>query len=270
MYWINGIANHKISLGNRALHFGDGFFTTAKVKNGKIEFLNWHMHRLKLSAKKLMFKDVNFELVHQELKKAAIIGMHGFIKIIVSRENIIEDMRGYRCVNSQVSRIIYVGKLPEYHLRWLQFGVTLQTSVIRLSRNFFLAGIKHLNRLEQVMIAHWICNQHNKIDEALVLDTANNVVECCAANIFWRKRNRVFTPSIRYAGVNGVIRQLILKLLPKLGYIIQEIIVSPVHLQDAEEVFITNSLLPVVSVNTIDNISYQDRTLFNLLSTHLS
>lgn len=270
MYWVNGIFNNKISLGSRALHFGDGFFTTAKLQCGKIQFLNQHMCRLRLSAQRLMFNNFDIRLISQEMQAAAIVGVNGFIKVIISRENVTESMCGYRFFDNKMSRIIYIGALPTYHLNWVQFGIKLKTSVIRLSRNFFLAGIKHLNRLEQVMIANWICHQHDSIDEALVLDTEGNVIECCSANIFWRKGHQVFTPAVCYAGVNGVIRQLVLKLLPILGYFIQEVIVGPEHLKDADEVFITNSLLPVVSVNIIDDVLYKDKTLFHLLSTHLT
>lgn len=269
MYWINGVFNQTISLGNRALHFGDGFFTTAKLRNGKIDFLDWHAERLKLSARKLVFNNFDIKLVLQEMQNAAVVGVHGFIKVIVSRENSCENMCGYRCSNDiKISRIIYIGKLPEYYSKWLKFGINIKTSVVRLSRNYFLSGIKHLNRLEQVIIANWVYK--NKIDEALVLDTEGNIVECCSANIFWRKNNKVFTPSLCYAGVNGIMRQLVLELLPKLGYLIKEVIVGPEYLKDADEVFITNSLLPIVSVNAIDDMYYSEKTLFCLLSIYLS
>lgn len=269
MYWVNGVPNKMISVDNRAFHFGDGFFTTAKLNYGKIIFLNWHIDRLNLSAKKLMFNNFDVDLVRKEIQKAAAVAIHGFIKVIISRKNNDGNMYGYRCTDDmQVSRIIYTGQLPSYYSRWLQSGIKIKTCTIRLARSCFLAGIKHLNRLEQVMIANWV-RRNSAIDEALVLDTEGNIVECCSANIFWRKNNQVFTPSVRYAGVNGVIRQLILKLLPKLGYSSKEVIVSSEYLQDADEVFITNSLLPVVSVNICNEISYRDKTLFYLLSAYL-
>lgn len=269
MYWVNGVFNKKMSPNNRAFHFGDGFFTTAKLKDGKIEFLNRHMDRLFLSSQKMMFNHFNVDVLYQEMKKAAVFAKNGFIKVIISRKNENEKMCGYRCTdNGEVSRIIYAGQVPHYYSQWSKSGIKMKTCVIRLSRNSFLSGIKHLNRLEQVMIANWI--HKNLIDEALVLDTEGNVVECCSANIFWRKNKQVFTPSIYYSGINGIVRQLILQLLPQLGYLSREIIVGPDYLKNADEVFITNSLLPVVSVNKIDDVIYKDRTLFYLLDKYIN
>lgn len=270
MYWVNGVLSDTVSLDNRALHFGDGFFTTAKLTNGKIDFLDWHIERLDIAAKRLMFGNFDIDIVHQEMQKAAVIGMNGFIKVIISRKNNDMNAGGYRCVGGfKILRIIYTGRIPKHYSQWLRFGIKIKTSAIRLARNHFLAGIKHLNRLEQVMIANWIYKHNNIIDEALVLDTAGNIVECCSANVFWRKKHQVFTPSVRDVGVNGIIRQLVLKLLPKLGYFGTEVIVSPKYLKNADEVFITNSLLPIVSVNTVDDISYKNQTLFSLLRSYL-
>ncbi|URJ23730.1 aminodeoxychorismate lyase [Blochmannia endosymbiont of Camponotus sp.] len=269
MYWVNGISKKTISLNNRALHFGDGFFTTAKLQHGKIDFLEWHMDRLVVSAKRLMFNNFNFHLLHKEMQQAAVYNdIYNVIKVIISRSNS-HRLYGYQCNNDiEPLRIIHVSRLPKYYTRWIHSGIRLKTSIVRLARNACLAGIKHLNRLEQVMIAIWV-SKSETTDEALVLDTDGNVVECCSANIFWRYKYQVFTPSLYYAGVNGTMRQLVLKLLPKLGYCIQEVTVGPEHLKNANEVFITNALLPLASVNSIDDCVYSDRTLFHLLRFHI-
>ncbi|URJ24251.1 aminodeoxychorismate lyase [Candidatus Blochmanniella camponoti] len=269
MYWVNGISKKTISLNNRALHFGDGFFTTAKVQNGKIDFLDWHMDRLVISAKRLIFNNFNFNLLHKEMQQAAAYNdIYNVIKVIISRSNS-HRLYGYRCNNDiEPLRIIHVSRLPKYYTRWIHSGIRLRTSTVRLARNSCLAGIKHLNRLEQVMIAIWV-SKNDTTDEALVLDTDGNVVECCSANIFWRYKYQVFTPSLYYSGVNGTMRQLVLKLLPKLGYCIREVTVGPEHLKNANEVFITNALLPLAPVNSIDDCVYSDRTLFHLLRFHI-
>lgn len=269
MYWVNGISKKTILLNNRALHFGDGFFTTARLQNGKIDFLDWHMDRLVCSARRLMFNNFNLNLLHKEMQQAAAYhDMYSVIKVIISRNNSY-GLYGYQCNNDiEPLRIIHVSRLPKYYMRWIHYGIRLRTSVVRLARNSFLAGIKHLNRLEQVMISIWL-SKNKATDEALVLDTDGNVIECCSANIFWRYKYQVFTPSLYHAGVNGIMRQLVLKLLPKLGYCIREVTVGPEHLKSANEVFITNSLLPLASVNSIDDCLYSDRTLFCLLRSHI-
>lgn len=268
MYWINGTPKRVISLNNRALHFGDGFFTTAKMINGKVNFLDYHIDRLVWSARRLMFDDVDFDLLYKEILQAVTHSVNGVIKIIISRVNS-AGMYGYMFDrNIKSLRIIRTSKLPRYCVEWRKCGVRLKISTIRLSRNSFLSGIKHLNRLEQVMIAVDLY-KNKTADSALVLDTDNNIVECCSSNIFWRKNYRVFTPSLYYSGVSGVMRQLILKLLPKLGYHVCEVMVGIEHLKNIDEVFITNSLLPLASVNSIDNNTYSNKKLFNLINTYI-
>lgn len=267
-YWINGARSTSISLNNRALHFGDGFFTTAKIKNSTVILLDYHIDRLMISANRLMFDNLNFDLLYKEILQAAIYSVNGVMKIIISRENL-NSTYGYRFgKNTKSLRIICTYPLAQHYIKWYRHGIRLMISTIRIARNPNFSGIKHLNRLEQVMIATEIYN-NKVVDEALVLDTENNIVECCSANIFWRLNRQVFTPSIYHSGINGIIRQLILKLLPSLGYYVKEVMVGINHLKKMDEVFITNSLLPLASVNIINNDTYQDKTLFNLLSSHI-
>lgn len=268
MYWINGIARKVISLNSRALHFGDGFFTTAKIENSKVVFLDYHMDRLILASQKLMFNNIDFDLLYKEILQISSYSVDGVIKIIISRVNN-DNTHGYMYDHSiKPIRIICTSKLSQRHIKQYKSGVRLKISTIRLSRNSFLSGVKHLNRLEQVMIATELY-KNKIIDEVLVLDTDDNIIECCSANIFWRKNDQVFTPSLCYSGVNGIIRQLILKLLPKLGYSVHEVMVGIEHLKNIDEAFITNSLLPLASVNAINNNFYSNKTLFNLLDDHI-
>lgn len=268
-FWVNGVSAQYITLDNRALHFGDGFFTTAQIKNGKVVFIDQHMDRLITTARRLMFNNLDYDLLYKEITQAAKHSVNGVIKVIITRINH-GTTYGYQCGrNAKSIRIIGTYPLSNRYNKWIKYGVRLSVSSVRIARHSFFSGIKHLNRLDQVMIATEVFN--NKIaDEALVLDTEGKVVECCSANIFWRLNNYVFTPSVYYAGVDGIIRQLIIKLLPSLGYNIQEVMVSIDHLKNMEEVFITNSLLPLVSVNSIDNFIYKNKTLFNVLSSYFA
>lgn len=268
-YWLNGISVKSLSLDNRALHFGDGFFTTAKIKNGSVLLLDWHMDRLITSAHRLLFNNVDFDRLYKEILQAVSYRINGVIKIIIIRDHQ-ETIYGYQCHNNAKSlRIIYTYPASQRCVQWYKYGVRLMISTIRIARNSYFSGIKHLNRLEQVMIANEIYN-NNTADEALVLDTEDNIIECCSANIFWRIKHQVYTPSVYYSGINGIIRQLILKLLPSLGYCVRETLVGIDQLKKMDEVFITNSLLPLVSVNMINNNTYQDQTLMNLLKNHIN
>ncbi|AKC60561.1 aminodeoxychorismate lyase [Blochmannia endosymbiont of Camponotus (Colobopsis) obliquus] len=267
MYWINGVFHKKLSILNRIIQFGDGFFTTARLQNSMILLLDWHIERLETSSTRLLFNNINLSLLRQEMQVVADKCINGVIKVIVSRGN---GKWGYNFDDKSTPpvRIIVYNPMPKYYTTWLKNGVKLSVSPIRLARDIFFSGIKHLNRLEQIIINAY-CNK-NISDMALVLDTEDNIIECCNANIFWRRDMKVFTPSLTHAGVFGVMRRKILTLLPTLGYQYQEIMVGLEGIYEAEEVFITNSLLPVVSVNSIEQHVYSNKKLFNLLNFYIA
>lgn len=123
-------------------------------------------------------------------------------------------------------------------------GITLALSPIRLGRNPSLAGLKHLNRLEQVLIRSHL--EQTDADEALVLDSDGWLTECCAANVFWRKGSQVFTPRLDQAGVNGIMRQHCMAMLARSSFDVVEVSMRPDVLRDADEVLICNALMPLV------------------------
>ncbi|MDQ1237296.1 MAG: aminodeoxychorismate lyase [Wigglesworthia glossinidia] len=257
--WINGIETDKISIVNRSLQFGDGFFTTFPCLNGKIQFLKNHFQRLFLSEKKLLFKRINFSALYAEVKFASKCISSGIIKIIIIRGN---SVRGYK--TSQCAEPVRIIILTENYLNFKKIkkkGANLYYSPIKIPRNPLLSGIKHNNKIEQILAS--IHLEKSKKDEAIILDRKGFIVECCACNIFWRKNNFVFTPSLKYCGVPGIIRKKIINILPKLGY---KVIISFFKRHDvilAEEVFITNSIISIIPVRIIDNQHFYKRTLFN-------
>ncbi|KYP97299.1 4-amino-4-deoxychorismate lyase [Sodalis-like endosymbiont of Proechinophthirus fluctus] len=262
MYWINSIPQAQLPLTDRAVHFGDGFFTTARLLDGDIPLLEWHLERLSMAGQRLLFAPFNADAMRREMLAAAHGSGDGVIKALISRGS---GGNGYSfrgCETPQ--RIVSRTPAPAQYPRWRQDGVRLSQSPVRLARNPLLAGIKHNNRLEQVLVRAHL--DRNGTDEALVLDTEGIVVECCSANLFWRCGREVFTPALRYAGVAGVMRRRVMSLLPELGYTLEEVSVGPNALTMADEVFITNALLPVVPVRAIDTRQYADRTLCLQLS----
>ncbi|AIN47352.1 aminodeoxychorismate lyase [Candidatus Palibaumannia cicadellinicola] len=262
MFWINGQLKQQLPLTDRACQFGDGFFTTASLLDGKISFLTLHIERITEAAERLLFDRLDIEALRQEMLIAAATGGSGFIKAIISRGS---GNRGYSFSNCGAPvRIIEHGYTPSHYATWRSNGIRLTLNPVRLARNPLLAGIKHLNRLEQVLIQAHLEQEGG--DEALVLDTDGNLVECCSANLFWRYGRQVFTPVLSYAGVAGIMRRRVLGLLPKLGYLCEEVTTGPDALKQADEVIITNALLPIAPVNSIGSYCYYERTLFNLLS----
>lgn len=264
MHWINAIPKQQLPLTDRALQFGDAFFTTARLLDGTIPLLEWHLERLTEAAQRLLFTAFNPNAVRQDMLTAAASGGDGIIKVLISRGSSGHSYNFSGC--GAPVRIVSRFPTPAHYSRWRRDGVRLSLSPVRLARNPLLAGIKHTNRLEQVLIRAHL--EHDRADEALVLDTDGWLVECGSANLFWRQGQQVYTPLLNYAGVSGVMRRRILSLLPTLGYTPVEVATGPEALSAAEEVFITNALLPVVPVRAIGCQQYCDRTLYIALCPH--
>lgn len=260
--WINGIPGSLLTAGDRAVQFGDGSFTTARVVAGEIPHLAAHIERLRTATQRLMIDGVDWAALEVEMTHAATMQVDGVVKAIVSRG---EGGRGYSpkgCVSP--TRIISVSDYPAHYHSWRQHGVKLARSPVALSRNALLAGIKHLNRLEQVMIRLHL--DRTDAHEALVVDTSGMLVECCAANIFWRKGDDVFTPDLSDSGVAGIMRNHIISLLAQSGiYTISVVKQSPEILRDADEVIICNALMPVLPVRQADEWHFTSSQLYDFL-----
>ncbi|MGD8106466.1 aminodeoxychorismate lyase [Pantoea sp. FN0302] len=263
MIWINGEQQQQIAVSDRALHYGDGCFTTARLQQGKIAWLEAHLQRLQEAASVLMIRDVDWPGLKQEMEIAAASWQQddGVLKVILSRGSGGRGYSGTGC--HQPVRIIMLFAAPGHYAALSESGVRLMTSPVRLGINPQLAGIKHLNRLEQVLIRTQL--EQSGADEALVLDTEGKLVECCAANLFWRKRNQLYTPAVSGAGVDGIMRRRIIALARQHGYVCQVVREEPQTLADADEVFISNALMPLLPVRQIDSWHYQSRTLYQRL-----
>ncbi|PLR41443.1 aminodeoxychorismate lyase [Chimaeribacter californicus] len=262
MYWLNGCPSTDISLSDRAVQFGDGCFTTARVLGGSMQWLPAHLARLQRGAAALMIQGVDWQALEQEMVHAAAEQGQGVLKVIVTRGS---GGRGYSPAGClQPTRIVTTSSYPAHYSDWRERGVTLALSPVALAQSPLLAGIKHLNRLEQVMIRLHL--EQTTADEALVLDTSGMLVECCAANLFWRTGQRVMTPDVTLSGVDGIMRQHILALLADHPDYQAEIVRAPMAvLAGADEVFICNALMPLLPVTAIGEWRYPSRTLFHTL-----
>ncbi|MFC0139249.1 aminodeoxychorismate lyase [Erwinia mallotivora] len=264
--WINGQPQEYVAAGDRAVQFGDGCFTTARVINGKIMALKAHLQRLALGCERLQIRSPDWVALRHEMLVAASTRSDAVLKVIISRG---QGGRGYSALGcGQPGRILMLSDYPAHYHRLRQTGVKLTLSSIRLGRNPLLAGIKHLNRLEQVLIRAEL--DQTDADEALVLDTDGMLVECCAANLFWRTGEQVFTPVLTDSGVNGIQRQQVIFLLSEQGISVREVRRPPEVLAEADELFITNALMPVLPVAQIDQKTYCARQLFNLIQARSS
>lgn len=264
MYWINGQRHHALAPSDRGLQFGDGCFTTARVTGGKVDMLPWHIERLQQAAHRLMLPSTDWVAFEQEMVHAAKPLPLGVIKAILTRGS---GGRGYSpagCENP--TRLVARSSYPAHYQQWRKQGISLALSPVPLARNPLLAGLKHLNRLEQVLIRAHL--DQTVADEALVLDTAGMLVECCTANLFWRKGRAVFTPDLSQSGVAGLMRRRVIELLMGTEYSLHYVSEPLEALADADEVLVSNALMPLLPVNSVQSWRYHSRQLYDFLRPH--
>lgn len=259
---INGSFEQAISALDRGFSYGDGVFRTMRVHNGLP--VSWPFHYQKLvadcaaigivcpSAELLM---ADFQKLFE--KELFLEDSYHVAKIIITRG---EGERGYAPpVITVPTRVLIKSNMPKYASENYEYGVQLRVCDTRLSDQPKLAGIKHLNRLENVIARmEW---RNEAIFDGLLMDAHDNVIECTMSNIFMRVGNTLTTPDLSQCGVAGITRQRILGLSKPLGLKITTEKITLPQLLQADEVVICNSLYGVFQVTRIENKTWPKQDL---------
>ncbi len=249
---INGKETDQISFLDRGLQYGDGVFETIAVQNNDLLCLNDHLSRLEQGCIRLNISFPEKTLITNEALSLIETNKLGVIKIIITRG---QGGRGYALPDkTEPNRIISLYPFPDYPIENSTQGINLRICEYRYAKNSILAGIKHLNRLEQVVArSEW---SDRSIAEGVVLDQNNNVIEGTMSNIFCVIKNVLYTPDLTECGVEGIIRNKILEFSADLDMKIKVKKLSLETLLNADEVFVCNSVLGLWPVKMIDKISY--------------
>ena len=254
MVLINGKTNTKISILDRGLQYGDGVFETVAYRNGRAEFLEQHLTRLFTSCQLLAIDFKQHDELRAELTSVCqhLNDQKAVIKITVTRG---EGTRGYFSDNKALpTRIIAIYPYPKHPEHYQTGGVILRFCEQPLSINSRLAGIKHLNRLEQVLARNeW---DDPDIAEGIMSDDEDNIIEGTMSNIFIVESDKLVTPVVTRAGIAGVIRAQVIQLATISGMSVQEGVITRKALAEADEVFVCNSVIGIWPVSAISNKLY--------------
>lgn len=232
---------------DRAVTYGDGIFETVAVFDGTPPLWACHRQRLVSSVSRLGMA-VDVAVIQDKVLAMASQAGNAVLRIIVARSG---GKRGYdpRYAAGYVFSIESF-PLPAYPLSLLQSGVALHLCHHVLPRNPALAGIKHLNRLDQVMAAgEW---NRSLEQEGLVLDDTGAVTEGTISNLFIVKNGILHTPTVQYCGVAGVMREFIISVIApalSLNVVIQRLTLADVLV--ADECFVCNSIFGVWPVSRL-------------------
>jgi len=254
---IDGAATGTLSALDRGLHFGDGVFETIACLHGRPRFLALHLDRLVRGCRTLGFSPPAVERLRAEVEHLAGEQERSTVKLIVTRGP--ATVRGYAVSgDARATRIAIRYPWPVEDPVLQQRGVNVRMAVTRLGENPALAGLKHCNRLEQILARAE--PQDAGSAEALMLSRSGNLVSGTMTNLFLvdgpPESPRLRTPAIDLCGVAGVMRRVVLREAARAEIPTTECVLWPADLAAATEIFLTNARVGLWPVARVD-----DRTL---------
>ncbi len=280
---INGAASNFLNVNDRSIHYGDGVFETILCHQQHLFYWQEHYQRLSTSAKKLKLHCPAEEVFLRDIRK--LLDEEGLnkddnyfsIKVILTRG---ESERGYLFRDKTISdktisnRIVLIAALDVNYSSLLSnklFSGELFLCEQQVSINKQLAGLKHLNRLENVMARNeW--SSHSKqtdIIDGLMLNANQHVIEGCMSNLFAVKNNELLTPDLSLSGVDGIMRQAIIDLADKLDIKLTITNLGKDEILAMDELFISNSLIGIKSVSCFEKTTYNQQPITKLIFEQL-
>ena len=242
--YIIGRDGGTVDVTDRGLAYGDGLFETMLVRKGQVQRLSLHFDRLSEGCNRLALPLPQASELLERIEGAAATVDNGNLKLILTRG---VGPRGYAPPAEATPTVILLPASAS-----VSPAPTLQVATLemRLAENVKLAGIKHLNRLEQVLAQVELANLD--ADEGLMLSTSGAVIGGTSRNLFAVFGESVRTPLVDRAGIAGVMRRAVLERCAELGIQATECELGPEEVARADELFMTNALVGIQSVGQLD------------------
>ena len=250
---VNGKQGNLISICDRGLLYGDGVFRTFPATQGKAQYWPLHYQKLQHDCAALDIACPDVALLTEELERLLMQYPDGVVKLIVTRG---QGMRGYAPAQTASSHILDISPLPDYPADRAAHGIKARLCQLRLAQQPRLAGIKHLNRLENVLAAAESANED--VAEGLLMDAAGNIIEGIRSNLFLVLRVDLITPDLSRCGVAGVQRDRVMAWAKQHDMPLQVRNIGVNELMDADEVFIVNSLITLWPVRELEQRHWHD------------
>jgi 4-amino-4-deoxychorismate lyase len=246
---LNGAPDQQVSPFDRAVHFGDGLFETIACRRGRPRFLSLHLERLQLGCKRLGIEPGNLDDVRAEVRALAREVENAIVKVVLTRGTAVA--RGYGVTGREkATRITFRYAWPPETPTESQDGIRVRTATLRLGENPALAGLKHCNRLEQVLARReWT---DPRIAESLLFSSSGRLVSGTMSNVFIVEGSRLRTPRLDLCGVAGVMRRVVLREAERAGISAQEDVLGVEDVQKASELFLTNARIGIWPVSELD------------------
>lgn len=263
---VDGRPETNVPADDRGLQYGDGLFETIAVRQGAALLWDRHLARLLAGCARLGWGRLpSTPDLEDDVRTLAAGVERGVIKVVVTRGS---GGRGYRAGADAVPRrIASLWPWPEDIEERAREGVAACWCRTRVSRQPQLAGLKHLHRLEPVLArAEW----QDEYAEGLMCDEQDRLIEGTMSNVFIRMEGKWCTPALHEAGVAGVMRAAVLECARERGIACREQAVPRDAMAQAEEIFLTNSIIGIWPIRTLAGGSYPVGETTRLLASALA
>lgn len=233
---------------DRGLAYGHGIFETLEATDGRLPHWPRHWRRLTEGCRRLHLRvPVEAELL-SELQQAIPADGRHVVKLVYTAG---DGERGYRMPSAQTPRLLSeVRPWPAHPASHALKGVAVRLCRTRLPYDPHLAGIKHLNRLHQVLArAEW---DDDAIAEGLLTDSDGHLIEGTMSNLFWIEGDRLLTPALGRCGVAGIMRERILDWAQTNAVETSIETLEPERLLRADGALLCNSLIGIWPVRRIE------------------
>lgn len=258
--WINGAAADQVSAFDRGLAYGDGLFESIRLVGAAAPLWGRHMQRLASGCQRLQIPVPDVDQLWREALQAANGMAEAVVRITLTRG---VGQRGYALpMAPRPVRIVAAFDPPQVAATAYTQGVRTRLCAIRMAAQPLLAGLKHLNRLEQVLArAEW---RDPAISEGIMCDSQNRVISATMANLFARIGEQWVTPALDHCGVAGVARAEVLAVCPEVA--VGELTLDA--LRSAGEIFLSSSVRGIVPVCALDDRHYEPGVTTRALQRH--
>ncbi|MYM62178.1 aminodeoxychorismate lyase [Pseudomaricurvus sp. HS19] len=248
---VNGRSTEQLSVYDRAVAYGDGVFETCRLIDGQLPLWSYHRARLLESSQRL---DIPLDIAQVTDAIARVLRrceasqrLSGVIKCIVSRGS---GGRGYGYTDDMdPTVVVFWAPMPVVDHKPLKLVICDQ----RLGLQPALAGMKHLNRLENVMLKGEC--QKKGVEDGVVVSIEGNIIETTHSNLIVQREGKLLTPRLDRCGVSGVMRQYLMgSVAPSAGLAIEEADLSLAELESIAGALTCNSIRGVHEVAQIDTV----------------
>lgn len=249
---VNGRPATQIDVTDRALAYGHGLFETLLVLNGKPVFYPAHLQRLLHGCERLGIPVAGLaQQLEADLECMKLPHTPAVLKLILTCGS---GGRGYLTPDpASPVRVLMLTPMPTYPDQ-PELGVQVRWCSTRLGRQPLLAGIKHLNRIEQVLARNeWT---DPAVREGIVCDTDGWVIEGTMSNLCFIKHQRFCTPLLDQAGIEGIVRNQLLQLAAELGLETEQGRYTPEQVESADELLLCNSLIGIWPITRLGKRRY--------------